>query len=144
MTMAEYRERFSRQYAEFIRDFIETGAEAATRNFGHSQYDGDATADVTAEVEGASGRIVATGEGISFIEFGAGIEAGTTGQTPVEAPYEIRPGSWSEEHAQQFSKYGYWYHKGKRYYSQTPTGAMQDASIEMQQNIRQIARRNFG
>lgn len=143
MTMAQYRELFGKEYDSFIRDFIETGAQAASRNYGHSQYDGPSSVSVSAEVEGAGGRVVASGEGISFIEFGAGIEAGTTGQTPVQAPYGIYPGSWSRDHAKQFWNYGYWYYNGKRYYSQTPTGAMQDASIEMQQLIRQIAGRNF-
>jgi len=144
MTIDQYREQFSKNWEEFIRDFIETGAEIANRNFSHSQYDGDAVAEVTTEVRPDGGRIIATGDGVSFIEFGAGIEAGTTGQTPVEAPYEIKPWSWSETMGTGYgAKHGYWFHNGKKYYSQTPTGAMQDTSIELQQTIRQIAGRHF-
>lgn len=143
MTFAEYLVKFTKEYEEFIADLLQTGAEAAQRNYDHGNVYGEDTATVTAEIEGDHGRIVATGEGISFLEFGAGIEAGTTGMTEVVAPYSIAPGSWSRDHGRQFYLHGYWYYDGERYYSKTPTGAMQDASIEMQQMVRQIAGRHF-
>lgn len=145
MNFGEWMNKFHGQYLEFIRDLIETGADAAQRNYENGNAYGEDSATVTAEVEGESGRVVATGDGISFLEFGAGIEAGITGQTPVEAPYPIQPWSYSETEGTGFGKaHGFWYYKGKKYYSKTPTGAMQDASVEMQQMVRQIAGRHFG
>lgn len=142
MTFAEYLVKFQTQYEAFIKDFCETGAAIAQQNYGEGN--GEDSASVTPEPEGDSGRIVATGDGISFLEFGAGVEAGITGLTPVQAPYQIAPGSWSREHSKQFCMNGYWYYNGKRYYSKTPTGAMQNASVELQQRVQEIAGRNFG
>lgn len=142
MTFAEYIEKFKTEYEAFIKDFCETGAAIAQQHYGEGN--GEDSASVSAEADGGTGRIVATGDGISFLEFGAGVDAGITGLTPVQAPYQIAPGTWSREHSKQFYLNGFWFYNGKRYYSKTPTGAMQNASIEVQQRVQEIAGRNFG
>jgi len=142
MTFAQYLIKFTKEYQAFFEDLLQTGAEVADREYAQGANDED-TATVSVENEGFSGRIVAEGDGISFLEFGAGIETGITGQTPVQAPYAIYPGSWSIDHARHFYNDGYWYYKGERYDTKTPTGAMQDAAVEMRQRVGEIAGRHF-
>lgn len=84
-------------------------------------------------------KIVAEGEDLLFIEFGAGDMAGTTSVLYDQVPVSVRPGSWSETHARQYSTQGFWYFGGKLYRETVPHPAFYHAYEAMVQALPQIA-----
>ena len=83
-------------------------------------------------------RIVAEGQDILFIEFGAGDMAGTTSVLYDQVPVVVRRGSWSETHAQQYSTQGFWFFGGKMYRETVPHPAFYYAYQAMVQALPQI------
>lgn len=146
MKLGEWRVQFSRKYRQYIDELSQLGVQVAQSTFDTVDPE-EGNADITVSREFAGGvdfRIIASGEGVSFAEFGTGVLASTWGTSEVQADYAIAPGSWSEEHAQQFSKNGYWYYNGKRYYGTVPYAGMQQASADMRRESNGIVRRIFG
>jgi len=88
-------------------------------------------------------RIVAEGQDILFIEFGAGDMAGTTVVFYDQVPAVVRPGSWSETHARQYSIQGFWFFGGKMYRETVPHPAFYYAYQAMVQALQQIATEEF-
>lgn len=89
-------------------------------------------------------KIVAEGQDIMFIEFGAGNAAGSENSKYDAVPSEARPGSWSMNHAQMYSRYGFWVFGGRIFREVQPTPAFYYAYEYMVQNIPMIAREVFG
>jgi len=88
-------------------------------------------------------RIVAEGEDVLFIEFGAGDAAGSDNGLYDAVPSVARPGSWSETHAQMYSRYGFWYFAGKKLTEVQPHPAFYYAYEAMVQAIPRIAEEVF-
>lgn len=88
-------------------------------------------------------KIVAEGEDVLFIEFGAGNAAGSTAGLYDDVPSVVRPGSWSETHAKQYVMYGNWWFGGVAYVEVVPTPAFYYAYEYMVQNLPQIAQEVF-
>ena len=89
-------------------------------------------------------KIVAEGQDILFIEFGAGNAAGSENELYDAVPPEARPGTWSMNHAQMYSRYGFWVFGGQIYREVQPTPAFYYAYEYMVQNLPRIAREVFG
>ena len=67
----------------------------------------------TPVTEDAHGEIIVAGDMPLIAEFGAGDATLPVGFENV--PGEVYAGSYSEEHAQQYSTYGFWHFAGERY-----------------------------
>ena len=143
MTLGEYRVRFANSYRTYLERLCQIGVETAEAGFASNGYVSDNDAEVTSEMQEQGFRIIATGESAPFIEFGTGVAASPSFTVPVQADYEIRPGSWSEEHAQQFSTKGFWVYRGEKLEGTPPAAGMQNACITMQMRSSEIARRAF-
>lgn len=89
-------------------------------------------------------KIVCEGEDVLFIEFGAGDQAGSENGNYDAVPASARPGSWSETHSQQYSKYGYWYFGGHKFTTVAPSPAFYYAYEYMVQNLPQVAKDVLG
>lgn len=89
-------------------------------------------------------QIVAEGEDLLFIEFGAGDAAGSENALYDAVPDEARPGTWSMNHAQMYSRYGFWVFGGRIFREVQPTPAFYYAYEAMVQNLPMIAREVFG
>ena len=63
--------------------------------------------------DGTTGEIIVAGDMPLIAEFGAGDATAPVGFENV--PEEVYAGSYSEEHAQQYSTQGFWHFAGKRY-----------------------------
>ena len=85
----------------------------------------------------------AEGQDILFIEFGTGDMAGATSVLYDQVPVSVRPGSWSETHAQQYSTQGFWFFGGKMYRETAPHPAFYYAYQAMVQALPQIASEEF-
>ena len=146
MKLADWARDFRYKYREYLEQLAEQGEWTAQVGFNENGYIGNnGDVDVSTEMRLPDGgfTIRASGEAASFIEFGTGVLAGAI-RNGVQAPYEIRPRSWSEEHKKLFSENGYWYYNGTRLDSTPPAGAMQNACAAMEQESSSIARRVFG
>lgn len=100
-------------------------------------------ATVSTEPTANGYKITASGEDILFIEFGAGDAAGSENSLYDRVPAAARPGSWSEKHAQMYSRYGFWVFAGQIYHEVQPTPAFYYAYEYMVQNLPLIAREVF-
>lgn len=111
-----------------------------------SQVHGKYTAKIeTVELEEGKGyKIIAEGKDLMFIEFGAGDAAGSENSLYDRVPKAARPGSWSEKHAQMYSRYGFWVFAGQIVHEVQPTPAFYYAYEAMVQNLPLIAREVFG
>lgn len=145
MTLGEYAVQFANKYNQYLEQLAEAGRDEAERGFAESDYEGEnSSVDITTEKEDMGFRIIASGEAVSFMEFGTGVYTGLRGNANVVADYGIYPGSWSENHKKMFSTHGYWIHDGKRYIGTVPAGGMQNACLAMQYRSSGIAKGVFG
>lgn len=113
------------------------------RNIAASGYSGGKVT-VTVVPTDNGFEIDANGEDVCFLEFGAGVSASAS-KNPLSAqmPFEVRPGSWSEQNARQFSEKGYWYYGGKKYESVPQRNAMYSAYRSIMDNVYIIAKEVF-
>ena len=84
-------------------------------------------ATVTYEILKNGFRIIANGEGITFLEFGAGVTADPNNEMADAMDFSVYPGSWSEDHAREFIMYGYWHFGGHIFYAVAPRKGMHSA-----------------
>ena len=82
--------RRTEKFEDCLRAILEQGAESARELPG----------DVRVEVEGNNGSLIAEGEGVAFAEFGTGVYANNYERATYNI--DVRPGSWSENHQNQF------------------------------------------
>lgn len=88
-------------------------------------------------------RIVAEGESVLFIEFGTGDAAGIHASAYDAVPSVVRPGSWSETHKQEYSRWGFWFFGGKMFRETPPHPAFYDAYKAMVEALPQIVEEVF-
>lgn len=106
-----------------------------------SWHGGHAT--VTTEQTDGGYVIRAEGEDVLFIEFGTGDKAGAMAGEYDAVPAEVAPGTWSESHAQMYSRYGFWVFAGKIYHYTEPHPAFYYAYQRMVEALPQIAKEVF-
>ena len=78
-----------------------------------------------------------------IIEFGAGDATGIMASEYDEVPSVVRPGSWSESHAQMYSRYGFWVFAGQILHETEPNPAFYYAYQAMVEALPQIANEVF-
>ena len=84
-------------------------------------------------------KLVANGDAVGFLEFGAGTQADTGHHFAKNAPFEVKPGSWSKDHSKQFYKYGEWKFGGVTYRYIQPRRGLYKAYTAMLNDMRKIA-----
>ena len=128
---------FDRKVDEFIREIAEVGAKAAAGSYGGS-------VSVTIEGYDDGVSICADGKSVVFMEFGAGSAVAVGNMFAGEMPFEVRPGSWSEQHAHQYEKLGYWIFGGNKYTEVAPKNGMENAHKAIMQDMHNVAMKVFG
>ena len=129
-------EEFDRKVDEFIREVAEIGAKAAEGSYG-----GSVTVTIEGYDDGVS--ICADGKAVVFMEFGSGSAVATGNMFAGEMPFEVRPGSWSEQHAHQYERLGYWIFGGQKFTEVAPRNGMENAHKAIQQDMWNVAMRVF-
>ncbi len=122
--------------AEIAKRLCEVGEPIISATHGHH-------ARVWSEQTESGYKINAEGESVLFIEFGTGDRAGVLSPWYDEVPPDVRPGSWSETHAQMYSRYGFWVFAGEIYHYTEPHPAFYDAYQAMVQALPDIAKEVF-
>lgn len=107
----------------------------AQDNFG---YDGEV--QVYTEKVHNGYAIIAEGEQVCFLEFGAGVDTDATHPFAGKVPFMVRAGSWSSSPQgwKQFSTKGYWVHDGETYTGIEPRRGMYEAYKAILENINWI------
>ena len=129
---AELLEEGTEQVVEILTN---KGAEVAQVAYG------DFPVEAVPIPDGKTGEIIVTGDMPAIAEFGAGDQTLSGGfeNTPAEA----RPGSYSEEHARQYSRWGFWYFAGEPYTEVYPHHGLLDAKRYIMDNSTNVAREVF-
>lgn len=100
--------------------------------------------DVTIEPTERGCKLVANGEDVCFLEFGAGVSTRSWQGEGQEGLPPIYPGSWSEtEGVGQFVNKGYWIYGNELYKGIEPTMGMYHASKQMLTDCIEEARKVF-
>ena len=121
--------------AGFARQAAESGYEFATAYGIKKTAMPKVTIEPVHDEHGDGWLVTADGKEVMFLEFGAGIAADPQHPWSNEMPFRVEPGSWSEDHAKQFSEKGYWFYD-KTSWSYIPaTRAMYNASLAVRQKI---------
>ena len=128
----------------FLERLAEYGREVAALGFGEA-------VDVTAEPIDGGYAIIASGQAVGFLEFGAGDTVASDDPFAEQVSYEVRPGSWSEAHYDaatdeprpSYHLDGKWVFGGVTYTQITPRKAMFTAWQSVQENWRAIAEEVF-
>ncbi len=148
ISVARAQAKYQRLWDEFNRKvdiFIERVAEYG-REYAELGYGGEVS--VTLEPIENGYAIVASGQAVGFLEFGAGATA-IPNEFANQVSYEVRPGSWSETHARMYSStldafgLGWWVFGNVIYYEVQPRNAMQGAWEAVHDVWRDIAMEVF-
>lgn len=106
-----YKEKVLPKLDEVCKRLAEIGAEAAREHLQLENGNTDAKIEDPVPIKNGY-KIVMSGEDAYFIEFGTGEFTYAHGE---EVSVPVYPGSYSEEHAQQFSKYRFWWYGGEQF-----------------------------
>lgn len=123
----------------FLRRLADRGREVFD-SLGYTVDGGEITVTVERIEDGYC--IDAAGQGVIFLEFGAG-DATIGDKYASMMPFDVSPGSYSETHDQQYSTYGQWVFGGILYTEVLPRNGMQRAWETVMQEWRDIAREVF-
>lgn len=129
---------------EITRRMAETCAETARAAYANGEGgNSDVTVTVTEEKDGH--LVTASGADVYFLEFGAGVSAGSGYDTSViTPPVDISPGSWSKTFGtKEFDRYGSWHHAGVKYTEIVPTKGMYYGVKESMNQLDSIAEEVF-
>lgn len=102
--------------------------------------------EVSCIVNGDSAMIIAEGDGVMFLEFGAGVYTSDyTGSTESEGLPPIYPGSYSQTEGRGFFRPGheYWYFNHKKYVGVQSCYGFYFASKEIKEQAAETAKRIF-
>lgn len=139
--LQEEEQQFKKKCDEFTRRVAEEGARVARVAYGGA---GQSVA-VTVEPKNKGYTIIASGEAVCFIEFGAGTLTTTTHDFMYNMPFNVAPGSWSDS-AEGAHTYSAWIEAGQPdayRYDSVPRPGMLEAYKAITARVRQIAKEVF-
>jgi hypothetical protein len=137
----EYKKSIRPKLDEICKRLAELGAAEAQRRFNKGAQEENGGTVVTVRRISNGYAIHAEGANVYFVEFGTGVATDAHGYTPL---VDVYPGSWSEEHAKQYSTYGYWWYRNVKYDGTPAYMPMYYAGKVIRENERRIAREVFG
>ena len=118
-----------------VADFGSKWAQSLFDSVGKGNYDGNYDVTVTAEPTQDGARVVASGETVLFIEYGAGVHRGYGHPDPQGYGPGTYPGKghWNDPN-------GWWYRHGERTLGNPPSAAMYYAEQAMRRELDNIVR----
>ena len=138
-----YNKSLRKKYDEICKRLAQIGAQEAQIWFDMAAAEGNGGTKVGIRPIENGWAITANGSKVYFVEFGTGNDANwDTHGFSTSVP--IYPGSWSEEHAEKYSTYGYWYYRKTRYEGTPAYMPMYHAEQKIRENEQRIAREVLG
>ena len=143
--LEDYKKGLRAKADALVKALAEAGCEAVTVTYAGTRYTGPRDENVTVEERGEGQyAIVASGETVLFVEFGAGVYLG--GGHPQAAEFGYGPETYpGQVHAAD--PRGWWLPKsagGGHTYGNAPSAAMYHTAKSMRKMVEQAARAVFG
>ena len=131
----EYSENLREKANQICERLASYGAVQASLGFSRAFYTGQSNFDISVEPIDNGYAIIAGGETVLFLEFGAGVTMGYGHPEPEGFGPGTYPGKghWDQP-------YGWWIPGGEHTYGNPPTMAMYNASKEIRQEVERVAR----
>ena len=137
-----YKKWVDKKIDELMVRLAAVGLETARVRFEMGATEGNKAPETLVEPIENGFKIVARGNDVFFIEFGAGDAAGNHPDA-ANAPVDTSPGSYSVKNTQEYYKYHSWHHKGVKYTELQPQMPMYHSMREIERNITKIAKEVF-
>lgn len=133
--LKDYKDDFDDNVLEIVDILTNDGAEEA-----QSKY-ADYPVEAVPYVDGNQGEITVIGDMPAIAEFGAGDAVVRTDFENL--PEEIRRSSYSEQHARQYSRWGFWYFGGEVYYEVPGHHGLLAAKRHIMEHSTEVAKEVF-
>lgn len=140
----DYADWVKRKTAELARRLADMGAVNVSLGYSRAVYTGDNDISVTVEQQGENSyAIIANGEAVLFVEFGAGVTYGYGHpQSSVEGT-PMGPGTYPSEKGHWNDPKGWWIPGGEHTYGNPPSMTMYLTAKELRNQLEDIAREVF-
>ena len=138
--LEKYQKEVKPKLEEVCRRLAQIGVEAARAHLVLADGNTDAVIEEPVQIDNGY-KIVMSGEDVYFVEFGTGNFAYRHGN---EVSVPVYPGSYSEQHAQQFSKYHFWWYGGQQYEGTPAYRPLLYAGQAIRQAMPRIVKEVFG
>lgn len=142
--LEKYQREIKPKLDEVCKRLAEIGAQEASIRAQFGRVYGNDDVTVSTEKMENGYKVVMSGADIYFVEFGTGDRAGEYAGDASNVSVGIMPGDWSETHAQQYSKFGYWFYDNVRYEGTPAEMPMYYAGKKMREEMPRIVREVFG
>ena len=145
--LENYKKWIEEKGMELCERLADIGMEVASINFSGGFIDNNEDVEVSVHPLNNGYEIVASGQSVCFLEFGAGLAAGNGYDTSlIDPPVPIEQGSYSDAVNGPYAKngYKYWYDPDGKYHTMVvPRMGMAHAVSEIQRRITEVANEVF-
>lgn len=140
----KYSAKVKRKTAELARRLADMGAVNVSLGYSRAVYTGDNDISVTVEQQGENSyAIIANGEAVLFVEFGAGVTYGYGHPQPSVEGTAMGPGTYPSEKGHWNDPKGWWIPGGEHTYGNPPSMTMYFTAKELRNQLEDIAREVF-
>lgn len=135
--LEEYNSDLKEKANEICQRLASIGAVHASLGFSRAFYNGESNFDISVEPIENGYAVIAGGDTVLFLEFGAGVTMGYG--HPQAGEFGMGPGTYpGKGHWDQ--PYGWWIPGGEHTYGNPPTMAMYNAAKEIEKEVERVAR----
>ena len=138
--LRRYRKEIKPKLDEVCKRLVEIGMLEAQLHLVLANGNTDATILQPVKIDNGY-KLVMQGEDVYFVEFGTGDAANPNGYA-VSVP--VYPGSYSEEHAEKYATYGFWWYGGEKLTETPAYMPMYYAGKRMREELPRIVKEVFG
>ena len=140
----DYSQWVQRKTAELARRLAEMGAVNVSLGFSRAVYTGNGDVSMTVEQHGENSySIIANGEAVAFIEFGAGVTYGYGHPNPTLNGQAMGPGTYPSDKGHWKDPKGWWIPGGEHTYGNPPSMTMYTTAEGLKRDLVRIAREVF-
>ena len=137
--LEKYQKEIKPKLEEVCKRLAEIGAQEANTRI--IIANGNTDAKITTEQMSNGYKLLMSGADVYFIEFGTGDAANANGYS-VSVP--VYPGSYSEQNAERYSTYGFWWYGGKKLTETPAYMPLYYAGKKMRDEMPRIIKEVFG
>ena len=139
--LKSFRDSLEAKTKVFLEELANIGFKEASIRFTTAMYDGVNDSHVTLKPIEGGFCIVAEGNAVAFIEFGAGATYGYG--HPQAGEFGVGPGTYPDGKGHWDNPKGWWFGSGQHTYGNPPAAAMWSAVQEIAENVTEIAKEVF-
>ena len=137
--LEKYQKEIKPKLEEVCKRLAEIGAQEANTRI--IIANGNTDAKITTEQMSNGYKLIMSGADVYFIEFGTGDAANANGYS-VSVP--VYPGSYSEQNAERYSTYGFWWYGGEKLTETPAYMPLYYAGKKMRDEMPRIVKEVFG